>query len=186
MALSVNTSPPLNSGGLWRSATTHRAAPTEGLSRKQCARARLAFDHAVQRAKHALHELLLAAWAGFGEGLFGVQRQRVAQRADRLVVVEVDRRRVARCARPSGPRCASARAAAAAAGPGRRRRRSAAAARAAARSSPPATATGPVIADRSSSRVMRGTRYWPSLTASGSPGYSMQSPMKSDRIVSTT
>ena len=34
--------------------------------------------------------------------------------------------------------------------------------------------------------VIRGTRYWPSLTASGSPWNSMQSPMKSERIVMTT
>ena len=51
--------------------------------------------------------------------------------------------------------------------------------------SAPATATGPAIAERSSSRVMRGTRYWLLLSASGSPAYSMQSPMKSDRIVRT-
>ena len=38
---------------------------------------------------------------------------------------------------------------------------------------------------RRSSRVMRGTRYCPSLMASASPGNCAQSPRKSDRIVST-
>ena len=52
--------------------------------------------------------------------------------------------------------------------------------------SAPPTPTGPAIAARRSSRVMRGTRYWPSLIASGSPWNCAQSPRKSERIVSTT
>jgi hypothetical protein len=42
------------------------------------------------------------------------------------------------------------------------------------------------MAARRSSRVMRGTRYWPSLIASGKPTNCAQSPRKSERIVSTT
>ena len=42
------------------------------------------------------------------------------------------------------------------------------------------------MAARISSRVSRGTRYWPSLMASGRPRNWAQSPRKSERIVNTT
>ncbi len=50
---------------------------------------------------------------------------------------------------------------------------------------PPATATGPVMAERRPSLLIRPTRNSPVFTASARPGKFMQSPMKSDRIVTT-